>query len=166
MVGLRPDKNEAWYLSALSKYHLEDYKGAENDCSRAISIDPFIIDYVELRAMSRLREEKYDSAIVDFTHALEMNPDNCDYWFNRAYCYSQEHAFAIALQQLDYIEKRWPSFNCRKGPAPDDSCHTAAERFSLRLFSCCCRFGSCARNLMASEEYSPVFATAITLFVL
>ena len=114
VVGLRPDKNEAWYLSALSKYHLEDYKGAENDCSRAISIDPFIIDYVELRAMSRLREEKYDSAIVDFTHALEMNPDNCDYWFNRAYCYSQEHAFTIALQKLEYIEKRWPSFTAAK----------------------------------------------------
>lgn len=37
VVGLRPDKNEARYLSALSKYHLEDYKGAENDCFRELS---------------------------------------------------------------------------------------------------------------------------------
>lgn len=114
VVGLRPDKNEAWYLSALSKYHLEDYSGAESDCSEAINLNPFIVDYFELRAMSRLREEKYDSAIVDFTHALEMNPDNRDYWFNRAYCYSQEHVFSVALQQLDYIERRWPTFQAAK----------------------------------------------------
>lgn len=110
VVGLRPDKNEAWYLSGVAKYHLEDYKGAEEDCTHAIDLNPFFVDYVELRAMSRLREEKYDSAIVDFTRALEMNPDNRDYWFNRAYCYSQEHIFNIALQQLDYIQKRWPDF--------------------------------------------------------
>ena len=114
VVGLRPDKNEAWYLSGVSKYHLEDYKGAEEDCSKAIDLNPFIVEYVELRAMSRLREEKYDSAIVDFTHALEMNPDNREYWFNRAYCYSKEHIYDIALQQLDYIEKRWPTFQDAK----------------------------------------------------
>ena len=114
VVGLRPDKNEAWYLSGVSKYHLEDYKGAEEDCSKAIDLNPFIVEYVELRAMSRLREEKYDSAIVDFTHALEMNPDNREYWFNRAYSYSQEHIYDIALQQLDYIEKRWPTFQDAK----------------------------------------------------
>lgn len=109
-AGLRPDLYEAWYLGGVAKYHLEDYKGAEDDCTRAIDINPFIVEIYELRAMSRLREEKYDSAIVDFTHAIEMNPDNRDYWFNRAYCYSQEHVFNIALQQLDYIQKRWSNF--------------------------------------------------------
>lgn len=110
VVGLRPDKNEAWYLSGVSKYHLDDYKGAEDDCTKAIDLNPFFVDYFELRAMSRLREEKYDSAIVDFTRALEMNPDNKDYWFNRAYCYSQLNAYDVVNQQLDYILKRWPNF--------------------------------------------------------
>ena len=110
VVGLRPDKNEAWYLSGVSKYHLDDYKGAEDDCTKAIDLNPFFVDYFELRAMSRLREEKYDSAIVDFTRALEMNPDNKDYWFNLAYCYSQLNAYDGVNQQLDYILKRWPNF--------------------------------------------------------
>jgi tetratricopeptide (TPR) repeat protein len=108
VLGLRPDKYDAWYLSGLSKYHLEDYAGAESDCSHAIELNPFVVDIYETRAMSRLRTEKYDSAIADFTHAIEVNPDNSSYWFNRAYCYAQEHAFSIALQQLDYIQKRWP----------------------------------------------------------
>lgn len=108
VLGLRPDKYDAWYLSGLSKYHLEDYKGAEDDCSHAIALNPFVVDIIETRAMARLREEKYDSAVVDFTHAIEINPDNSDYWFNRAYCYAQMHVFDIALQQLDYIQHRWP----------------------------------------------------------
>lgn len=110
VVGLRPDKYDAWYLSGVSKYHLEDYKGAAEDCNRAIALNPFIVEIFELRAMARLREEKYDSAIVDFTRAIEMNPDNKDYWFNRAYCYSQERLYDVALQQLDYIERRWRNF--------------------------------------------------------
>lgn len=111
VIGLRPDMNEAWYKSGVAKYHLEDYKGAEADCTKAIELNPFFVEYVELRAMSRLREEKYDSAIVDFTHALEMNPDNRNYWYNRAYCYSQLHAYSVAKSQLDYILKRWPDFD-------------------------------------------------------
>lgn len=110
VVGLRPDKNEAWYLSGVSKYHLDDYKGAESDCTRAIDLNPFFVDYFELRAMSRLREEKYDSAVTDFTRAIEMNPDNKDYWYNRAYCYAQVNAYDIAKRQLEYILKRWPNF--------------------------------------------------------
>lgn len=110
VVGLRPDKYDAWYMSGEAKYHLEDYKGAESDCSRAIDINPFVVGIYELRAMSRLREEKYDSAVVDFTHVLEVNPDNRECWFNRAYCYAQMKEYAIAVQQLDYILRRWYDF--------------------------------------------------------
>ena len=55
--------------------------------------------------------ERYDSAIVAFTHALDISPDNRDYWFNRAYCLYQVGDSKAALQQLDYILKRWKSFD-------------------------------------------------------
>ena len=61
--------------------------------------------------MSNIRVERYDSAIVAFTHALDISPDNRDYWFNRAYCLYQVGDSKAALQQLDYILKRWKSFD-------------------------------------------------------
>ena len=110
VVSLKPSMYEAWYLMGLSKYHLEDYEGAEQDCTEAIKWNPYIADIFDIRDMSRIREEKFDSAIVDYTHALELKPDNREYWFNRAYCYGRVGEKKIALQQLDYIISRWKNF--------------------------------------------------------
>ena len=52
IVALKPNLYEAWYLMALSKYHLEDYKGAGDDCRRALTLQPYIADIYELYGMS------------------------------------------------------------------------------------------------------------------
>lgn len=110
ITALKPQLYEAWYLMALSKYHLEDYKGADADCSKALALQPYIPDIFELYGMTCIREEKYDSAIVAYTHALEINPDNREYWFNRAYCLYASGNLKEAQQQLSYILKRWSDF--------------------------------------------------------
>ena len=111
IVALKPNLYEAWYSMALSKSHLEDYKGAIDDCRRALTLQPYIADIYELYGMSNIRVERYDSAIVAFTRALDITPDNRNYWFNRAYCLYQVGDSKAALQQLDYILKRWKSFD-------------------------------------------------------
>lgn len=111
VVSLRPNNCEAWFLLGKSKYHLEDYDGAEQDCTRAIQLNPYIKDIYELRAMCRIRTEKFDSAEVDYTSAIELEPDNRIYRFNRAYCHYRGGRSAIALQELEYITGRWPDFS-------------------------------------------------------
>ena len=71
----------------------------------------YIADIYELYGMSNIHVERYDSAIVAFSHALDITPDNRDYWFNRAYCLYQVGDSKAALQQLDYILKRWKTFD-------------------------------------------------------
>lgn len=110
IVALKPQLYEAWYLMALSKYHLEDYKGADTDCSKALVLQPYISDLYELYGMTCIREEKYDSAIIAYTRALEINPDNRECWFNRAYCLYMNGNNKEAQKQLDYIIKRWNNF--------------------------------------------------------
>lgn len=111
IVGLKPNAYEAWYLSGLSKYHLDDFKGAVDDCNKAIDLNPYIADIYDLRAMSRMAIEQYDSAAVDYTSALDIDAGNRDYWFNRAYCFYMCNEPDIARQQLDYIFKRWGDFS-------------------------------------------------------
>lgn len=111
IVALKPNLYEAWYQMALSKYHLEDYKGAADDCRCALALQPYIADIYELYGMTNIRVERYDSAIVAFTHAIDITPDNRDYWFNRAYCLYQVGDSKAALQQVDYILKRWRNFS-------------------------------------------------------
>ena len=64
IVGLKPNHYEAWYLMALSKYRLEDYKGADDDCRRALNLQPYIADIYELYGMTNIRLERYDSAVT------------------------------------------------------------------------------------------------------
>lgn len=110
VVSLKPKLYEAWFLMGKSKYHLEDYEGAEQDCTHAVDLNPYIVDIHELRAMCRIRMELFDSAAVDYTAAIELEPDRRDFWFNRAYCYYRGGHRDIALQQLDYIVSRWHGF--------------------------------------------------------
>lgn len=111
VVSLKPNVYEAWYLSGLSKYHLDDFTGAVEDCTQAINLNPYIADIYDLRAMSRMAIEQYDSAAVDYTSALEIDAQNRDYWFNRAYCFYMCDNPSTARQQLDYITKRWGTFD-------------------------------------------------------
>lgn len=110
VVSLKPKLYEAWFLMGKSKYHLEDYDGAEQDCTRAIELNPYIADLHELRAICRIRMEQFDSAAVDYTAAIELEPGRRELWFNRAYCYYRGEHRGMALQQLDYIVSRWPGF--------------------------------------------------------
>ena len=66
---------------SIVKYHLEDYKGAANDCRQALVLQPYIADIYELYGMTNIRLERYDSAVVAYTHAIDINTDNRDYWF-------------------------------------------------------------------------------------
>lgn len=111
VVSLKPNVYEAWYLSGLSKYHLDDFKGAVDDCNKAIKLNPYIADIYDLRAMSRMAIEQYDSAVVDYTSALEIDAQNRDYWFNRTYCLYMCGNPEVARQQLDYITRRWGMFD-------------------------------------------------------
>jgi tetratricopeptide (TPR) repeat protein len=110
VVSLKPRLYEAWYLMALSKYHLEDLEGAEQDCNEALKLNPYVPEIFDLRGMVRIKTEHYDSAAVDYTRALELQPDNRDYWYNRAFCYYRAGQRTLALQQLDYITDRWRDF--------------------------------------------------------
>ncbi len=86
IVALKPNLYEAWYLMALSKYHLEDYKGAYEDCQKALELQPYIADIYDLYGLICIHEEKYDNAVDAYTKAIKINSDNQELWFNRAYC--------------------------------------------------------------------------------
>lgn len=111
IVALKPNLYEAWYLMALSKYHLEDYKGAYEDCEKALELQPYIADIYDLYGLICIHEEKYDKAADAYTKAIEINNDNREFWFNRAYSLYMKGCPKEALQQLSSVLKRWPDLS-------------------------------------------------------
>lgn len=141
IVSLKPKLYEAWYLMALAKYHLEDYKGADDACVKALALQPYIADIFELYGMTCIREERFPNAIEAYTKALDINPDNQEYWFNRAYCLYMTDNRKEAATQLAYIRKRWPMFEQAKtfeeevkaGRKPKTNQSTAAKSNIMKL---------------------------------
>lgn len=160
VVSLKPHLYEAWYLSALSKYHLDDFLGADEDCTQAIDLNPYIADIFDLRAMSRIALERYDSAATDYTRALDIDHGNRSYWFNRAYCYYMAGDNQTALSQLNYILKRFgPCRSTRPCPCHQHRQETRSSHH--RSHQQCLQAHRPKPRRMACQTFPPTSRNAI-----
>ena len=109
-ITAKPYLYEPWFYRAVAKYNLDDFTGAEADCSQAISINPFITNIYELRGLARIQQEKYTEAITDYDRALKYDPENQSLWHNRTLCRIQNKDYDHALNDLDTILTRWKQY--------------------------------------------------------
>jgi len=42
-ISAKPHLYEPWYFRGVAKYYLDDYVGAENDCTQAIERNPYVV---------------------------------------------------------------------------------------------------------------------------
>ena len=109
-IAAKPYLYEPWFLRGVAKYSLDDYAGAEADCSEAIERNPYVVGIYELRGLTRIQQEKFPEAIADYNRALTITPDNRSLWHNRALCHLQNKDYDIALAELDTMNARWSTY--------------------------------------------------------
>jgi tetratricopeptide (TPR) repeat protein len=109
VINVRPELHEPFFLRAIAKYNLGDYKGAEQDLSAAIEIKPNYPEALLYRGICRERLMNFNDAISDFDRALKLEPYNAEVYVSKAFTKSmmQEHATAIDVcDQAIKIDKR------------------------------------------------------------
>ncbi|MCR4915784.1 MAG: tetratricopeptide repeat protein [Prevotella sp.] len=109
-IAVKPYLYEPWFLRGVAKYHLDDFAGAESDCTEAIERNPYVVGIYELRGLTRIQQEKFAEAIADYDRALRMSPENRSLWHNRVLCHIQNKDFDIALAELDTMQARWSQY--------------------------------------------------------
>ena len=109
-IAAKPYLYEPWFLRGVAKYNLDDFAGAEADCSEAIERNPYVVGIYELRGLTRIQQEKFSEAITDYNRALTITPDNRSLWHNRVLCHLQNKDYDIALAELDTMHARWSSY--------------------------------------------------------
>ena len=110
VITAKPYLYEPWFLRGVAKYHLDDFTGAEIDCTEAIARNPFVTAVFELRGLTRIQQKKFDEAIADYNRALQLSPENRSLWHNRVLCHIQNEEYQAALAELDTIQSRWSQY--------------------------------------------------------
>ncbi len=82
IIRAKPYLNEPYYFRAIGKYNLDDLKGAESDCDKALELNPYFIDAYNLRGVIRQQLGRNNDAIEDYTKALKIDPDNVNLIIN------------------------------------------------------------------------------------
>lgn len=109
-ISAKPYLYEPWFFRGVAKYNLDDYAGAEADCSEAIKHNPYVVNIYELRGLSRIQQKKYEGAIEDYSQGIKYDPDNQNFWHNRALCRINMKDYEGARLELDSMVSRWKKY--------------------------------------------------------
>ena len=86
VVKSKPYLAEPYFFRAIAKLELEDYKGAEEDCTLAIERNPFIVDAYQVRGIARQTLKDLKGAIADYETGLKYLPEHKTFLMNKAVC--------------------------------------------------------------------------------
>ncbi len=109
VISAKPYLYEPYFYRGLAKFYLEDFYGAESDCSKAISLNPYYGSSYEVRGLSRINRHDYTGAAADYEKAVEISGDNKNLWHNLILCYLETDSLDRAETALERIIRKWPT---------------------------------------------------------
>ncbi len=110
VISIKPYLYEPWFYRAVAKYNLEDFAGAENDCSQAVERNPYVTNVYELRGLTRVMQGKFKDAISDYNKALRYSPENRSLWHNKILCKINSKDYPGAHNDLDTMLIKWRGY--------------------------------------------------------
>ena len=96
VIKVKPYMAEPYFLRGAAKLSLDDYKGAEEDCSICIEYNPFIIGAYHVRGVARQNMGNNLGAIADYNKALEYMPEDKTFLLNKAIAQAEEKQLSEA----------------------------------------------------------------------
>ena len=84
VIKAKPWMAEPYFYRAVAKLNLDDFQGAEEDCTLSLERNPFLAQAYYARGIARQSLEKYAEAIEDYTKGLEFKPGDRAMMSNKA----------------------------------------------------------------------------------
>lgn len=109
-IHAKPYLAQPYFLRAIAKLNLEDYRGAEADATTALDLNPFLSDAWEVRGVARQNIGKHRLAVDDYTEALKLLPRNRSLMFNKALALTDLKETVEARKVFDEILRYYPGF--------------------------------------------------------
>ena len=110
VISAKPYLAEPYYFRAVSKFMLDDFKGAEDDASECLTRNPYYTAAYQLRGAARQNQEKYDLAATDYQRSLEFFPEDRLTLVNMGIVNVEMEQYDIAEKFFDVLLRRFPDY--------------------------------------------------------
>lgn len=108
VIGAKKWLPDPYFYRGVAKFYLEDYSGAEMDCTEAIKLNAYKFDYYYLRALCRSNQQRFSLAIEDYREAIRHNLMDRNCWYNLAASLINTKEYDQANQVVDSMMILWP----------------------------------------------------------
>ncbi len=109
-IKAKPYLADPYFFRAIAKLSLEDYKGAETDCSLAIERNKFKSEAYKVRGFARQNLGKDSLAIADYNIGLKYNPYDKYFLFYKAVAQTETRDFNGADSTFSVLLRQYPTF--------------------------------------------------------
>ena len=110
VINAKPYLAEPYFYRAVAKLSLEDYRGAEQDCSLALDRNPFTVNAYQVRGLARVYQSRYEDAMADFREGLRRDPANNSMRHNLILCLMRLNRNEEAIMAADTLIESSPKY--------------------------------------------------------
>ncbi len=111
VIRSKPWLAEPYFFRAVAKISLDDFKGAEEDCTACLERNPFLAQTYYARGIARQSMEDFDGAIADYEKGLEFRHEDRQMMVNEAVAYIQKKDYAGAEKIFERLMAAHPRYS-------------------------------------------------------
>jgi len=108
VIRSKPWLAEPYFYRAVAKINLDDYKGAEDDCTLCLERNQFLVQAYYARGIARQSQDKLSEAIEDYKKGLEFRPEDRGMLVNMAVAYIQKKDYGGAEKVFEELMRAHP----------------------------------------------------------
>lgn len=109
-IKAKPYLSDPYFFRGLAKLYLEDYKGAEEDCTLAIERNKFKTESYKVRGFARQYLGKDSLAVEDYNIGLKDYPDDKYFLFYKAVAETELKRYPSADSTFSHLMRLYPKF--------------------------------------------------------
>ncbi len=110
VINAKPYLADAYYYRGMAKFMLDDFKGAEEDCSLCLERNPYWTAAYQLRGAARQNQDKFELAAADYQRSLEFFPEDRLTLVNMGIVNIEMKNYDIAEKFFDVLLRRFPDY--------------------------------------------------------
>lgn len=109
-IKAKPYLSDPYFFRAIAKLSLDDYQGAETDCTMAIERNKFKTEAYKVRGFARQNLGRDSLAIADYDIGLSHNPLDKYFLFYKAVAQTELEKYPAADSTFNTLLRQYPGF--------------------------------------------------------